>query len=126
MKLLSVLAVVGTAGLLGLGVVMAKSNPGQVEYEEYAAQRFGLYLKENACGEGKNPLEKFLQENCDRLIQEAQPTIRGLLSATTQRRDFVFFSLYTTDLKVSRWLPGYQFETLGAFNNFYTFSAREN
>lgn len=126
MKFLGIFAAMGAASLCLLGVVMAKTNPTPVEYEEYAAQRLTLYLKENGCGKAENPFEKFITANCDRIIDEANPTIRSLLNTTTQRYDFVLFSLYRTNLKVSQWIPGYQFETLGAFNNFYIYSAKQN
>lgn len=126
MKFLSILACTGVVSACVLGVVMAKSNPDGVSYEEYASKRLTLYLKENGCGDAKNSLEKILEVNCDRLIDEATPTIRGVLGANTERYDFVVFSFYRTNLKFSKWLPGYQFETVGAFNNFFTYSAKQN
>lgn len=45
---------VGVFGLAALVVVMTQTNPNQVEYEEYAAQRLTEYLNTNVCKKLQN------------------------------------------------------------------------
>ncbi|MBD2344875.1 DUF4359 domain-containing protein [Anabaena subtropica] len=126
MKLFTIMASVGALGLAAvLGVGMAKTNPHQTEYEEYAVQRLTGYLKNDVCNKTTKLLERLINYNCDKLVDSANPQIRQLLSATTERQDFVLFSIYRTELKLSTWIPSYKFETVGAFNNFYTYTAEE-
>lgn len=126
MKVLTIITYVGAAGLAtAFGVTMAKTNPSQTEYEGYAAQRLTQYLKDDVCKKTTPLIEKLLHSKCDKLVDSANPQIRQILSATTQRQDFILFSVYYTDLKVSSWIPAYKFETVGAFNNFYTYKAEE-
>ena len=47
------------------------------------------------------------------------------LTANTRQQNFIFFSIYTTDLSVSSMIPSYHFETVGALQNFYTYKAQE-
>ena len=49
MKVSTIVAYVGVAGLAALGLVMAKTNPSQAEYEEYAVQKMTKYLKTDVC-----------------------------------------------------------------------------
>lgn len=126
MKLLTIMASVGALGLAAvLGLGMATTNPNQTKYEEYAVQRLTEYLKNDVCNKTTKLLERLINYNCDKLVDSANPQMRQLLSATTERQDFVLFSIYRTELKLSTWIPSYKFETVGAFNNFYTYMAEE-
>lgn len=119
------MAYVVVAALAVCGVAMAKTNPSQTEYEEYALQRLTQYLKQDVCKKTSKLIENLLKSKCDKLVDSANPQIKEILAATTQKQDFIVFSVYRTDLKVSSWLPSYRFETVGAFNNFYTYTAEE-
>jgi hypothetical protein len=77
------------------------------------------------CKKTSKLLEKLLNSNCDKLVDSTNPQIREVVSKTTERQDFFLFSIYRTDLTLGSWLPGYQFETVGAFNNFYTYTAEQ-
>lgn len=125
MKTLTIMTYVGAAGLAVFGVTMAKTNPSQTEYEEYAVQRLTQYLKDDVCKKTSKFIENLLNSKCDKLVDSANPKIKGILAATTQRQDFIVFSVYRTDLEVNSWLPSYKFETVGAFNNFYTYTAEQ-
>lgn len=120
------MAYLGALGLAAvLGVAMAKTNPNQVEYENYAVQKLTGYLKSDVCNKTSKLIEKLINTKCDKLVDSANPQIREVLSATTERQDFVLFSIYRTEFKLSTWIPAYRFETVGAFNNFYTYNAEE-
>jgi hypothetical protein len=116
---------VAAVGLVVLGVTMAKTNPSQAEYEEYAMQQLTNYLKSDVCKKTPKMLENLIKLDCDKLVDSASPQVRELVAATTQRQDFIIFSIYQTDLKLNSWLPSYTFESVGAFENFYTYSAEQ-
>ncbi len=128
---------VGVFGLAALGVVMTQTNPNQVEYEEYAAQRLTGYLNTNVCKKTPKFLETIIKFNCRQLVTSAQPQIREIIAESTERQDFIVFSIYRTDLNVNSLIPalrvdsvlpsapGYKFETLGAFDKFYTYKAEQ-
>ncbi|MEH2401511.1 DUF4359 domain-containing protein [Nostoc sp.] len=126
MKPLTIIAYTGAAaGLAALGVTMAKTNPSQVEYEEYAVQRLTQYLKTDVCKKTPNIIENLIRFNCDKLVDSANPQIQEIVARTTERQDYMIFSIYRTDLKINSWMPSYKFETVGAFNQFYTYTAKE-
>ena len=125
MKALTTIGCSGVIGLLALGVAMAMTNPSQAEYEEYATQRLTEYLKVDVCQKTSNFLENLIKSQCDNLVDQTIPQMRDILARSTQKQDFVIFSVYSTDLKISSWIPLYKFETVGAFNNFYTYTAKQ-
>ncbi len=125
MKISTVITSVGVVALFLLGVVMVKTNPSETAYQEYAVSELTDYLKSDVCKKTTNILEKVINMNCGKLVDTANPQIRDIIGATTQRQDFVIFSVYRTDLKINDWIPGYKFETVAAFDNFYTYSAEQ-
>ncbi len=125
MKVLTLIASVGAAGIAVLGVTMATTNPQQPKYEEYAVQRLTIYLKTDFCQKTPNFLQNLMQFNCNQLVDSAKPQIRDIIAATTKRQNYIVFSVYTTDLKIDNLIPGYKFETVGAFDNFYIYKAEK-
>lgn len=125
MRALTIITGVGVVGLATLGVAMAKTNPSQPRYEEYAAQRLTEYLKGSVCKKTPNIFDNLIKSNCTQLIDSANPQMRQIIAVSTQRQDFMIFSVYRTDLKVNSWIPSYKFETVGAFDNFYTYNAEQ-
>jgi Domain of unknown function (DUF4359) len=123
MRVLTIIGYAGAVGLAAVGVAMAKTNPSQPKYEEYAVQQLTEYLKSNVCIKTPNILENLIRVDCDKLVDSANPQIRDLIAATTEKQDFIVFSIYRTELKLNSWIPSYKFETVGAFDNFYTYSA---
>lgn len=125
MRLSTIMTYVGAVGLVLLGVTMAKTNPSQAEYEEYAVQQLTKYLKSDVCKKTPKMLESLIKLDCDKLVDSTSPQVRELIAATTERQDFLIFSIYRTDLKLNSWLPSYTFESVGAFESFYTYSAEQ-
>jgi Domain of unknown function (DUF4359) len=125
MKAWTMIASVGAVGIAVLGVTMAQTNPQQAEYEEYAVQKLTIYLKTDFCKKTPNFLQNLIQFNCDQLIESVNPQMRDVIATTTKRQNYVVFSVYTTDLKIDNLIPGYKFETIGAFDNFYTYKAEQ-
>ncbi|HLP90555.1 MAG TPA: DUF4359 domain-containing protein [Nostocaceae cyanobacterium] len=126
MKALTIVTYLGVAGVGILGMAMATTNPDQAKYEKFAVEQLTGYLKTDVCKKAPNFLEKFVQVDCDRLIDSANPQIRDIITSTTTRQNYILFSVYRTELKIDSLLPGYTFETVGAFDNFYTYSAEKN
>ena len=53
------------------------------------------------------------------MIDTGRGQVPRLIQETTQRRNYLFFSIYETDLFL------YQFETIGIFNDFYILDVRK-
>jgi len=125
MKSSKLITYIGVAALAALGVAMAMSNPGQTAYEEYAVQRLTEYLKGDVCHKAPKVFANFLQRNCGVLVDSSRPQLQKIVAESTNRQNFIFFSIYSTDLAVNPLIPSYHFETLAAWQNFYTYTAQK-
>ncbi|NJM69517.1 MAG: DUF4359 domain-containing protein [Scytonema sp. RU_4_4] len=125
MKAFTIMTCLGVVGVTVLGMAMANTNPNQTKYEDYAVQRLTEYLQSNVCKKSPNLFENFIHWNCDKLLEAANPRMKEIISLSTEKQDFIIFSIYRTDLKLNDLVPSYQFETVGAFDNFYTYSAQK-
>ena len=130
MKFLNIIAGAAAVGLGLLGVSMANTNPSQTAYEKYATQRLSEYIKDNVCDKPKGILDNLpikIDSQCDKLLDSANPQIQEIIAKTTKRQNFIIFSIYHTDLKLESFpfIPGYKFESVGAFNNFYIYNAQQ-
>ena len=125
MKSLKIITYIGAAALAGLGVAMAMTNPSPPVYEEYAQQRLTEYLKEDVCAQVPKAFESLLQRNCTILVDSSRPQIQQIISESTERQNLIFFSIYRTDLSLNRLIPSYHFETVGAFHNFFIYTAEK-
>ncbi len=122
---LKLIIVCGGIILGGLGGFMVITNPGQRDYEQYATETLSSYLKEEVCIQAPRGLGGFLQSYCKTLVDTGQPQIKTLISTTTKRQNYLLFSIYETELSLPSPVPSYQFETIGAFQQFYTYTAEE-
>lgn len=125
MKPLSILICVGAASIGIIGTILTKTNPNQTEYEQYALDKMTTYLKTDVCNKTPSFLEKLIKVNCEEMLQSAIPNLKELITATTNRQDYLIFSIYRTEIKLDSVIPGYKFETVGALNQFYTFNAEQ-
>jgi hypothetical protein len=125
MKPLTLIICVGTASVTVLGAIMAKTNPNQDAYEKYAVQKLTTYLKTDVCKKTPSFLEKLIKVNCEQMLESATPHIKELITTTTNRQDYIIFSIYRTEIKLDSWIPGYKFETVAALDQFYTYNAEE-
>lgn len=125
MKSLRIITYLGAAALVGLGVAMATTNPSRPAYEEYAVQRLTAYLKTDVCPKVPKLVENLLHRDCTVLVDSNRPKIQQIVSENTQRQNFIFFSIYRTDLAVNSFIPFYHFETVGVFKKFYTYTAEK-
>jgi hypothetical protein len=125
MKVIQVVSRIGGVVLLGLGVSMVLTNPGQDTYEEYATEQLTTYLKNEACRQAPNIFGDFLQRHCKTLVDTGRPQIEQIISQKTQRQNFILFSIYRTNLQIGPFLPTYHFETVGIFQNFYIYQTQK-
>lgn len=128
MKGLSVVIIVGGVAVVGLGAAMAIANPDQQAYEQYATAQLTNYLKTNICTQGQNILGNLMQQPCTSLVENIKPQIPPLITENTQRQNFIFFSIYQTNLPLNKFIPfapTYQIATVGAFNNFYSYQPQK-
>jgi uncharacterized protein YceK len=107
--------------LAGLGAVMAATNPDQQAYESFATEALIDYGGKKLC-----PKVPFLgQSQCQSLLQSNKKEIRRFVTEGTQRHDFFLFSIYKTNLSIHPLLPSYEFGTVGAFQQFYVYKAKQ-
>ena len=116
---------IGLAFLGGLGLLMALTNPDRATYEMYATKRLAEYLKDEVCTQAPNLFGIVLQQNCGDLIDSSSPVIQRIIATNTNRQNLILFSIYTTELSVGSVIPSYRFQTIGAAQNFFTYSAQQ-
>lgn len=117
--------VVGLAvtALTTLGAVMAAMNPGQAAYEKYATQQVIKLLDQGICQEAPKAFN--LQRDCQFQLATHRSKIKQFIASNTEHQNFIFFSIYTTDVSVSAFLPSYRVETVGAFRQFHLYDAAQ-
>lgn len=125
MKPWRITTITGGVILAGLGIAMAITNPGRNAYEAYAVEQLTNYLEREACTQAPQELGGLLQRLCSSLVRTGQPQLQQLVAQNTERQNYFLFSIYRTDLSVASFLPRYHFETVGAFQNFYTYEVEE-
>lgn len=117
------LGLLGLGALTCLGGVMVATNPGQDAYESYATQQLVTYVDQQVCA--KAPTAFGLNQECRSLVQSNRPQIQRIIAEGTQQRNFVFFSVYTTELSVTSFLPKYRVLTLGIFDQFLIYDTMQ-
>ncbi|GAB4227498.1 MAG: hypothetical protein Kow00121_56240 [Elainellaceae cyanobacterium] len=128
MKRLHGYAYILGASLLGIGVATIVTNPDQDSYEAYASQRLSIYLQDNVCNRAS-----ILESTCESALRDNQPQIQQFITQGTERQNYLFWSVYRTNLSVDELLPSvvqglvpsYHFETVGIFSSFYTYRAEQ-
>lgn len=118
-NLTSLVTGLGIASVTGLGSVMAVTNPSQAAYEAYVTQEMVTFLDQNVCAEAPKAFD--LRRDCKLMLKTNRSQIKQFIADGTQRHNYVFFSVYTTDLAVASFLPTYQVETIGAFRQFHVY-----
>ena len=119
--------ITGTLGsiLLGLGGLLVVTNPGSSDYKQYAAETLSHYLKEDVCMKVSQTMGGALSSYCKTMVDASRPQMQNLIETSTVRHNYLIFSTYTTKLNLPSPIPSYQFETIGAFQQWYTFSKEQ-
>lgn len=105
---------IGGIIFLGLGAILMLTNPQQKQYEEFATEQLVLQAKEKVCQINSQSLgEAIKSQMCNLMLDTGKKQIPKIIEQTTQRYNYVLFSIYETRLYI------YSVETIGVFNNFY-------
>ncbi len=107
------------------GVAMIATNPDNLAYQEYGANQISIELQKNGCAKIPKSFGDFLQTQCKSIVEQMTPELGNVVAKNSQRRNFLLFSIYVTDLSLPTPLPSYHFETLGCFNTFFVIKAEE-
>jgi hypothetical protein len=116
--LLGVLVTAG--GVIGL----AATNPGPVEFREFAAEQLTRLITEEICREDGLPLMlRLVIRDCPAVVDSQRQVLGNLALEHSRRRNLGLFSLYVTELGGERillnWsLPRYHALTLAAAGRF--------
>lgn len=106
--------------ILVSSLILILTNPSSKKYEEFATEQLVVYAKENVCSPKSDNLEEAIKSQvCNLMVDTGRSQVPRLIQETTQRKNYLLFSVYETDLFV------YQFETIGVFNNFYIVDVRK-
>jgi Domain of unknown function (DUF4359) len=111
---LSVTLTLGGSLFLIVSILLFFTNPSQKKYEEFAAEQLIKYAKENVCiAKSDNIQEAVKSQVCVLIIETGKNQVPKLIEKTTQKRNYLLFSVYETNLYV------YNFETIGILNQFF-------
>jgi hypothetical protein len=119
------LALISGAGLTAGAIALAHTNPGQAEFESYAADRLVELIVPEVCGTGGMPTPlRLILENCPDLIASQRGVLGTLAWRGTRRQNLGLFSLYRTTLGGHEVLPIlnlplYRAITLGIGGRFF-------
>jgi hypothetical protein len=105
--------------------VIAASNPSPTHYKNYATNYLVKYLQENICTTNSKKIKHLWQRECQTLVTIGYPYIGQMIQRTTTRQNFIFFSVYQTDLIFPSPIPSYEFETIAIMDKFYTYESGE-
>lgn len=111
---LSVTLMIGGTLFLIVSILLFFTNPPQKKYEEFAAEQLIKYAKENVCLAKSDNIEETVKSQiCNLMIETSKSQVPKLIEKTTQKRNYLLFSLYETNLYL------YNFETIGLLNQFF-------
>lgn len=116
---------IGILTLAVFGAAMAITNPDEPSYEQYAVEQLTTYLTDDVCNQVPKAFENLVKSSCASIVDSSRSEIQQVISRTTYRQNFIFFSIYYTDLSISPAIPFYRFQTVGVMQNFYTYSAEK-
>ena len=101
---------------------LVRSNPPPLAYERYATKQLATHLKTETCRQayqiatGVPPA--LAAWGCRWLVDAGQPGLEFAVRQTTERRNYVLFSLYHTQVGPQTTWPNYRQTTLAIGNSF--------
>ena len=118
---------IGIAGIvaIGAGAIALFTNPGEQEYQKYAALTLRTKIKDKICTKVSQDLGVWLEGQCHILVTTASPYLAEIVARQTERDNFFLFSIYQTNVPLPDPLSSYHLKTFGAFNNFYIYQAQK-
>jgi hypothetical protein len=110
---------IGGIAVVGIGTVLALTNPSSTVYHRYAAKTVSLFVMRDLCQERVHQsemLKSFTLESCQAIADQGETAILSFIQNNTDHQNFILFSLYTTEL------PMRSLRVLGIFNRFFIVS----
>ncbi|AFZ42420.1 hypothetical protein PCC7418_0182 [Halothece sp. PCC 7418] len=114
---------IGSLAVVGVGIIMALTNPHRNAYKTYAARQASFYLQENACTKTPNFFGDVLEQQCNAIAQGSQPLLKPIINLSTRRHNYFLFSIYETQFSLNQSLPAYSTKTVGFLNLFWTYES---
>ncbi len=110
---------IGSVGVVAMGTMMAITNPSRNAYNSHVANQASSYLQKNVCSQTQNYFGNWLQQECHDLVAQGKPSIKQLVNLSTQRDNYLFFSVYETEVSVMESLPSYETKKIGFLGQFW-------
>lgn len=114
-------ALIGIAGLGALAAVLIATNPGQEQYNTFAAETLQSEARAAFCQAEEldswlGDLGKAIGDICETAIEQGtligEDDLKDFIEDNTERQNFWVFSLYTTQI------PAVRVRILGIFDRF--------
>jgi len=114
---------IGSLAVLGVGIILAFTNPHRHAYQNYAAQQASVYLQEQGCTKISNVFGHFLQQQCNLFVKQNQLYLKPMVNLSTRRHNYFLFSIYETQFSINNSFPAYSAKTVGLLNLFWTYES---
>lgn len=124
----------GLALFVSMVGVLFCTNPSIEKYQAFAIAEAKDYLVDDACPRPLPFLGTSLQDECTDFLKSdhSTPVIRRMIAHSSDRKNYGFFSLYSTRLDVEALMPAlpqgllprYQIDAIGLGNQFMIYNAQ--
>ncbi|MEM8602886.1 MAG: DUF4359 domain-containing protein [Cyanobacteria bacterium P01_H01_bin.121] len=118
---------------IGLGAALAVTNPTPDDFVDFATLRASDYLRQQACTSPIPIIGRSFEDECIAAVdsENVQNRIRKLVAEGSERKDYILFSRYRTELSLHSFLPidplqdfpAYQVETLAILDQFHIYQS---
>ncbi|MFW6296397.1 MAG: DUF4359 domain-containing protein [Halothece sp.] len=112
---------IGILGIVGMGLILIFTNPNSDRYRNHLSQEISTNLQEDFCAEAPSAFGHLLQRQCDSLVENQESQLKNIIDYSTQRNNYLLFSIYETEVAVINGLPHYQAKSIGLLNHFWIY-----
>ena len=127
---------ISAGAIAAAAVALAITNPDQAAYERYAAARLSEQIETSLCPQ----VPVFFEGVCASVLEGQNAWLKEIVAEQTARRNYVVFSIYETELAAESalqqvlpdnlsldvdGLPTYHVESVGLFNQFFTYQFKQ-
>ena len=127
---------ISAGAIAAAAVALAITNPDQAAYERYAATRLSEQIETSLCPQ----VPVFFEGVCASVLEGQNAWLKEIVAEQTARRNYVVFSIYETELAAESalqqvlpdnlsldvdGLPTYHVESVGLFNQFFTYQFKQ-
>jgi hypothetical protein len=117
--------------LIGVGALLAITNPGQEDFREFAGKELSERAVQQFCRPGGLPMVvQMVVHNCPELIRAQQKPLGVIADRFSRRMNLGLLSVYNTevaggDLLPQLALPGYELKTIAIAGQFFVLNSAE-